>query len=57
MIMKPMGHHHLDLRKVHLLGSRRGFGPFINQLDEIMYRLTIHMDQLIYKSTSPDTNT
>ena len=36
-----------------LLGSRREFSPFINQLDEIVYRLTIYIDQSIYKSTSP----
>ena len=29
--------------------SRREFAPVINQLDEIVYQLAIHMDQSIYE--------
>ena len=35
-----------------MLGSRREFSSFVNQLDEMAYRLTIYMDQSIYESTS-----
>ena len=45
----------VEVAKQEVLGSRREFGPFVNQLDEIVYRLTIYMDQSIYKSTSSYT--
>ena len=35
-----------------VLGSRREFSPFVNQLDKMVYGLTIYIDQSIYKSTS-----
>ena len=33
------------------------FGPFINRLDEIVYRLALYIDQSIYESASLYTNT
>ena len=35
-----------------MLGSRREFSPFINQLGKMAYGLTLYIDQFIYKSTS-----
>ena len=40
-----------------LLGLRREFSPFVNQLGEMAYGLTIYIDQSIYESTSPYMNT
>ncbi len=42
---------------VELLGSRRKFSPFVNQLRKMAYRLTSYIDQSIYKLTSPYINT
>ena len=36
-----------------MLGSRREFSPFVNQLGKMAYGLTICIDQSIYESTSP----
>ena len=37
---------------VQVLGSRREFSPFVNQLGKMAYGLTIYIDQSIYESTS-----
>ena len=39
-----------------LLGSRRDFSPFVNQLGKMAYGLTLYIDQSIYESTSPYIN-
>ena len=39
-------------RAVQLLGSRRKFRPFVNQLGKMAYGLTSYIDQSIYESTS-----
>ena len=40
-----------------LLGSRREFSPFVNQLGKMAYGLTSYIDQSIYESTSLYANT
>ena len=39
-----------------MLGSRREFSPFVNQLVEMAYGLTLYIDQSIYESTSSHIN-
>ena len=39
-----------------MLGSRREFSPFVNQLGKMAYGLTSYIDQSIYESTSPYMN-
>ena len=41
----------------YMLGSRREFSSFVNQLDEMAYRLTSYIDQSIYELTSLYMNT
>ena len=46
----------LHFVELPLLGSRREFSPFVNQLGKIAYGLTSYIDQSIYESTSPYIN-
>ena len=39
-----------------MLGSRREFSLFVNQLGKIAFGLTLYIDQSIYQSTSPYIN-
>ena len=39
-----------------MLGSRREFSPFVNQLGKMAYGLTIYIVQSIYESTSSYMN-